>query len=116
LPELEGFLLHPIRIPIVRKRTRRRLLSSRLFSVHTPSRERTNQGRCEPGRRAVLEENKEPSDRKHCTLNRAFSQAEINSGINVIAFIFRLIDLAFLAADGWERGRIAATFTGWFFV
>src|ERR1700688_1524221 len=33
------------------------------------------QGRCEPGRRAVLEENKEPSDRSYSTLNDVFSQA-----------------------------------------
>jgi len=33
MPELEGFLLHPVRIPIERKRTRRRLLSSRHVSV-----------------------------------------------------------------------------------
>ena len=40
-----------------------------------------NQGRCQPGRRAVLEETKEPSDRTHSTLPDRFSQAKTaNSG------------------------------------
>jgi hypothetical protein len=40
-----------------------------------------NQGRCQPGRRAVLEETKEPSDRKYSTLPDCFSQAKTaNSG------------------------------------
>lgn len=90
MPGLEGFLLHPVRIPIERKRTRRRLLSSRLCSVpvHPESRVamngmlwrgHANQGRCQPGRRAVLEETKEPSDLTHSTLGEAFSQGNSQS-------------------------------------
>jgi hypothetical protein len=33
-----------------------------------------NQGRCQPGRRAVLEETKEPSDRSYSSLSDPFSQ------------------------------------------
>ena len=54
---LVGFLLHPVRIPIARKRTRRRLLSSRLVASRILWRGHANQGRDQPGRRAVLEEN-----------------------------------------------------------
>jgi hypothetical protein len=35
-----------------------------------------NQGRCQPGRRAVLEETKEQSDLKYSTLSGRFSQAK----------------------------------------
>jgi len=98
LPELEGFLLHPVRIPIKRKRTRRRLLSSRLLSVpaHLEPRVAAKgmlwrghafQGRCQPGRRAVLEETKEPSDHRYFTLNGAFSQAKTRLKKLHIAFI-----------------------------
>ena len=47
-----------------------------------------NQGRCQPGRRAVLEETKEPSDRTYSTLNRAFSQAETRLNGVFITFSF----------------------------
>jgi hypothetical protein len=53
-----------------------------------------NQGRCEPGRRAVLEENKEPSDRRYSTPKTPFSQAKINGKQQLIVFIFSLIELA----------------------
>jgi hypothetical protein len=47
-----------------------------------------NQGRCQPGRRAVLEETKEPSDRRYCTLNKAVSQAKTSPPRPCITFIF----------------------------
>ena len=101
---------------IERKRTRRRLLSSRLSSVHTRSRERKKQGRCEPGRRAVLEENKEPSDRTHCTLNEPFSQA--GCGLNRVDITLCFSGLGLFIACGaykspWERysRRSASVFT-----
>jgi len=47
-----------------------------------------NQGRCQPGRRAVLEETKEPSDRGYSNLNGAFSQAETGPNKLFIAFSF----------------------------
>jgi hypothetical protein len=98
MPGLEGFLLHPVRIPFQRKRTRRRLLSSRLMSVPVPPEPRIAvkgmlwrghaiQGRCQPGRRAVLEETKEPSDRRYSTLNGAFSQANTSLKSPHIALI-----------------------------
>jgi hypothetical protein len=40
-------------------------------------RENANQGRCEPGRRAVLEETKEPSDRTYSTPSAVISQAQM---------------------------------------
>src|SRR6202163_4426011 len=58
LPGLVGFLLHPVRIPIQRKRTWRRLLSSKLVASRILWRGHANQGRNQPGRRAFLEENK----------------------------------------------------------
>jgi HD superfamily phosphohydrolase len=51
-------------------------------------RENANQGRCEPGRRAVLEETKEPSDRGHSTPNAFFSQAEIGCLLVSISIVF----------------------------
>jgi hypothetical protein len=45
-------------------------------------------GRNQPGRRAVLEETKEPSDRKDCTPNKAFSQGEIGGLRLTISFGF----------------------------
>lgn len=110
LPELEGFLLHPVRIPIVRKRTRRRLLSSR-HSTSVPVypdprvagkgilwRGHTNQGRCQPGRRAVLEETKCPSDRKYSTLNTAFSQVQTLAYSSDRRLIFNKIQHGVLCA------------------
>jgi len=83
----------------VRKRTRRRLHSSRLFCVpvHPEPREAMKgmlwrghaiQGRCQPGRRAVLEETKEPSDRNNSTLGRAFSQGNFRSPSHTNLFIY----------------------------
>jgi hypothetical protein len=37
------------------------------------------QGRCQPGRRAVLEETKEPSDRRYSTPGGSFSQGNFHS-------------------------------------
>jgi hypothetical protein len=44
-------------------------------------------GRHQPGRRAVLEETKEPSDHAYSTLNSAFSQAEYRGQFMLIVFI-----------------------------
>jgi hypothetical protein len=52
------------------------------------SREQANQGRCQPGRRIVLEENKEPSDHRYFTLNAPISQAETSLKKVFIAFSF----------------------------
>ena len=51
-------------------------------------RDLANQGRCEPGRRAVLEETNEPSDRKYCTLNEAFSQGLEWRIVGINPFLF----------------------------
>jgi hypothetical protein len=48
-----------------------------------------NQGRCQPGRRAVLEETKELSYRSYSTLGEAFSQGNflLPPYINFLVFI-----------------------------
>jgi hypothetical protein len=69
------FSLHPVRIPTKRKRTRRRLHSSRLSkALRILWRGHAKQGRKKPGRRAVLEETRCPSDRQYLTLREAFPQ------------------------------------------
>jgi hypothetical protein len=73
-----------------------------------------NQGRCQPGRRAVLEETKEPSDRTDSTSNMAFSQGEINHERQVIAFIFNLIQLSGYGRKGCIGRKITAIFRGLF--
>jgi hypothetical protein len=48
-----------------------------------------NQGRCQPGRRAVLEETSLSLTTFNSTLSRTFSQAELKEKIKVIMFIFK---------------------------
>jgi hypothetical protein len=93
LPELEGFLLHPVRIPKKGSERGEDFFPPGLSASRILWRGHANQGRCEPGRRAVLEENKVPSDRCYSTPSAAFSQAEINHKHQLIAFIFRLIEI-----------------------
>jgi hypothetical protein len=50
------------------------------------------QGRHQPGRRAVLEETKEPSDRRYSTLREAFSQAQTRVLDLCMCLIFIQID------------------------
>ena len=53
-----------------------------------------NQGRCQPGRRAVLEETKVPSDITYSTPNGAFSQARSGLKIVDITLFFNHLTLA----------------------
>jgi hypothetical protein len=53
-----------------------------------------NQGRCQPGRRAVLEETKEPSDHRYSTLSKAFSQVRLDLKSVGIALFINYLRLA----------------------
>jgi hypothetical protein len=63
-------------------------LNQRVAGKGKLCREHRNQGRCEPGRRAVLEETKEPSDRTHSTLTAAFSQGPNGHVPTINSFLF----------------------------
>ena len=82
-------------------------------------RELANQGRCQPGRRAVLEETKEPSDRTHSTLNEAFSQARLDLKSVDIALFFNYLRLAVFVErhdSKWECSsvkRVSLFAQGW---
>jgi hypothetical protein len=64
--------------------------------------ERANQGRCQPGRRAVLEETKEPSDRRYSTLNVSFSQGGISLKKLFITFSFNNMTGWIDPGKGWR--------------
>jgi hypothetical protein len=75
-----------------------------------------NQGRCQPGRRAVLEETKEPSDRRYSTPNASFSQAKFSHKHQVIAFIFSLIELASHNPLGGSAKQLSRYLEGGFLI
>jgi hypothetical protein len=50
------------------------------------------QGRCQPGRRAVLEETSWKSDHHNSTPCEVISQAKMTNGIKLIACIFNWIE------------------------
>ena len=93
---LVGLLLHPVRIPHLRKRTRRRLLSSRLGSPRILWRGYGFKGRFQPGRRAVLEETKWSSDQLKFYRERAFFSSPNWPLVNVYSSHFQ-----------WDRDCLA---------
>ena len=66
-------------------------------------REDTIQGRCQPGRRAVLEETKEPSDLTHSTLNKGFSQVLEGRKPTINSFRFSQLHRDFFSSQRCGR-------------
>ena len=91
-----------------RKRTRRRLLSSRLWRPKCSGAGKYFRGGDQPGRRAVLEETNSTSDHMNCTASDPFSQANCHAMVVHIVCVFSCLCGRLRALSRIEDDRLLA--------